>query len=110
MAETRPRHLRSLSAAGRAALKYKCQVAAQANFAGTQDVRVQVASSIDGANRGIIAVRVGKVLVYVEDRDALASCLEAWHRAAEFANEAFGPVLPPPAYRPRRSASDLRKR
>ena len=30
-----------------------------ANFAGTQDVRVQVASSIDGANRGVIAVRIG---------------------------------------------------
>ena len=47
---TQPRHLRSLSATGRAALKYKCQVAAQANFAGTRDVRVHAVNSIDGAN------------------------------------------------------------
>src|SRR4051794_27492203 len=101
MPASQPHHLRNLSAAGRAALKYKCQVAAQANFAGTQDVRVQVANSIDGANRGVIAVRIGKVLVYVEDRDALASCLDAWREAAESADTAFGPVLPPPAYGPR---------
>ena len=102
MSEASPRYLRSISATGRAALKYKCQVAAQANFSGTQDTRVQMADSIDGANRAVIAVRIGKVLVYVEDRDALESCVRAWREAAEVAAEAFGPVLPPPVYRPRR--------
>lgn len=103
MPEPKPRHLRSLSATGRAALKYKCQVAAQAVFAGTQDVRVQVATKLDGFNDSCIAVRVGKVLIYVEDRDALRSCVDAWKEAAAIAEQAFGPVLPPPAYRPRRS-------
>jgi hypothetical protein len=98
MSEASPRHLRALSAAGRAALRYKCQVASQANFAGTQDVRVQVARSIDGANRGVIAVRVGKVLIYVEDRDALLSCADAWQEALGYADQAFGPSLPPPRY------------
>lgn len=105
MPEPKARHLRSLSAAGRAALKYKCQVAAQAVLAGTQDTRVQVGTKLDGINGGCIAVRIGKVLIYIEDRDALKSASDAWTQAETLAEEAFGPVLPPPAYRPRRSSS-----
>jgi hypothetical protein len=44
-------------------------------------------------------VRVGKILIYVQDRDSLRSCVEAWEQALRCADEAFGPVLPPPAYR-----------
>jgi len=57
---------------------------------------------------GHLALRVGRVLVYLEDRDAL----RAWHAALEqaevLAQAAFGPELPPARYEPgpgRRSRS-----
>src|SRR4051794_27800087 len=94
------RRLRQVPRPVRDTLKYTCQVAAQANFAGTQDTRVQAATPLAGPGRGYIAVRIGKMLIYVEDRDALDSCVSAWQDAATYADQAFGPVLPPPAYQP----------
>lgn len=48
-------------------------------------------------------VRVGRLLVYVNDREALNSFIEAWGQAQDLADKAFGPVLPAPSYAPRSS-------
>ena len=56
-----------------------------------------------GPGDGQIAVRVGRLLVYVNDREALESFLDAWHRAEALADTAVGP-LDPSLYR-RRSRS-----
>src|SRR4051794_38466777 len=101
MTDRVPRRLKPVSRPAREALRYTCQVAAQANFAGTQDTRVQAATPLAEPGRGYIAVRIGKMLIYVEDRDALESCVSARQEASTYADQAFGPVLPPPVYQPR---------
>jgi hypothetical protein len=54
---------------------------------GTQDVRVQALTPLAGPGHGQIAVPVGRVLVYVNDREALNSFLDAWQQAAEMADK-----------------------
>lgn len=75
------------------------RVAAQAMVSGIQDIRVEAATPLAGPGHGQIAVRVGRLLVYVNDRDALGSFIDAWHRAEALADKAFGPKGPV-AYRP----------
>jgi hypothetical protein len=72
------------------------QVAAQAMVAGTQDIHVQVIAPLSGPVKGQIGVRVGRILIYVANREALASFVDAWGRAETLADKAFGPELPPP--------------
>ncbi len=96
-----PRRLTAVPGPGKRDDDYSCRVAAQAVMEGTQDVRVQALTPLAGPGHGQIAVRVGRVLVYVNDREALNSFLDAWREAAELADRAFGIVLPPPAYKPR---------
>ena len=58
----------------------RMQVATQAIFAGPQDHRVfAMTPEATGRGYGHIAVRVGRVLVYLEDRDAL----QAWTPATD---------------------------
>ena len=64
--------------------------------AGAQDIRVQVIVPLSGPGQGQIGVRVGRLLVYVANREALDSFLQAWGQAAALADEAFGPDLPLP--------------
>ncbi len=69
----------------------RMQIATQAIFTGPQDHRVSaVTAQASGHGYGHIAVRVGRILVYLEDRDAL----RAW-------TSAFGPDLPTIRYQPR---------
>jgi hypothetical protein len=77
------------------------RVAAQALVTGEQDIRVEAATPLVGPGHGQIAVRVGRLLVYVNDCAALDSFLDAWTRAEELADRAFGPVPGPQVYRPR---------
>ena len=79
------------------------EVAAQAIVTGPQDTTVQATQPLVGTSHGQIAVRVGRVLVYVVDREALESFASAWREAETLADQAFGPTLPPPTYRPRNS-------
>lgn len=79
------------------------EVAAQAIATGSQDSTVQATQPLLGTARGQIAVRVGRLLVYVTDREALESFVSAWNEAKSLADQAFGPRMPPPVYRPRRS-------
>ena len=56
-----------------------------------------------GRGYGYIAVRVGRVLVYLEDRDALQAWTTAIGKAADLADLAFGPDLPKSRYQARGS-------
>jgi len=64
--------------------------------AGTQDVFVQPIVPLSGPGKGQIGVRVGRLLIYVANREALASFLSAWTEAEALADKAFGPELPLP--------------
>jgi len=79
---------------------HRCRVAVQAVLEGMQEVRVQAATASAGPGHGQIAVRVGRLLMYINDRDALDSVLDAWQQVAELADKAFGVVLAAP-HRPR---------
>ncbi len=73
----------------------RMQVAIQAIFAGPQEHRVcAMTPEASGRGYGHIAVRVGRVLVYLEDRDALQAWTTAIDKAADLADAAFGPDLP----------------
>ncbi len=80
----------------------RMQVATQAIFAGPQEHRVcAMTPQATGRGYGHIAVRVGRVLVYLEDRDALQAWTTAIGKAADLAEAAFGPDLPAARYQPR---------
>ncbi len=80
----------------------RMQVATQAIFAGPQDHRVfAMTPEASGCGYGHIAVRVGRVLVYLEDRQALEAWTTAIGKAADLADAAFGPDLPESRYQPR---------
>ncbi|WP_404387410.1 hypothetical protein [Humibacillus xanthopallidus] len=79
------------------------EVAAQVIATGPQDSTVQATAPLVGTGQGQIAVRVGRVVVYVTDRDALQAFVSAWTEAQTLADQAFGPKMPPPVYRPRLS-------
>ncbi len=80
----------------------RMQVAIQAIFAGPQEHRVfAMTPEASGRGYGHIAVRVGRVLVYLEDRQALQAWTTAIGKAADLADSAFGPDLPASRYQPR---------
>jgi hypothetical protein len=89
---------------GRREDSYQCRVASQAVMEGTQDFTVQAVTPLAGPGHGQIAVRVGRLLIYVNNREALESILDAWQQAADLADKAFGVVLPPQVYKPRSRA------
>lgn len=82
--------------AGRSTYDYRFEVASQVIAAGTQDVFVQTIVPLSGPGKGQIGVRVGRVLIYVANKEALQSFLDAWKQAEAMADKAFGPDLPPP--------------
>lgn len=88
----------------RVAPEPRSTVASQAVMAGPQDLRVTVMTAeATGRGYGVISIRVGRVLIYLEDRAALDDWLAALHEAEAVSDAAFGPVLPPATYRPRGS-------
>lgn len=88
---------------GRATFDHRFEVSSQVLAAGTQDTVVRVLAPLSGPHKGQIGVRVGRMLVYVANREALASFVDAWDQAAGLADQAFGPEMPPPVYKPRTS-------
>lgn len=75
---------------------YRCQVAVQAKVQGFQELRVTAQGpQATGTGRGFISVRVGQVLLYLEDRDAMHSWVAAIQRAIELQDNAYGVELPP---------------
>jgi len=94
---TAPSRLRAVPRlVGRTGFDYRFDVASQVMAAGTQDVFVQPIVPLSGPGKGQIGVRVGRLLIYVANREALASFLSAWARAEALADKVFGPDLPPP--------------
>lgn len=94
---TSPSRLREVPRlAGRSTYEYRFEVASQVIAAGTQDVFVQAIAPLSGPGKGQIGVRVGRVLIYVANREALASFQHAWRQAEALADKAFGPDLPAP--------------
>ena len=81
---------------GKVSFDYRFDVAAQVMVARTQDVHVQVIVPTSGPGQGQIGIRVGRLLVYVSNREALGSFLQAWGQAGALTDEAFGPVMPLP--------------
>jgi hypothetical protein len=81
---------------GKTGFDYRFDVASQVMAAGAQDIHVQVIVPLSGPGQGQIGVRVGRLLVYVANREALGSFLDAWGKAAALAEKAFGPDLPMP--------------
>ena len=81
---------------GRTGFDYRFDVASQVIAAGTQDVFVQAIAPLSGPGQGQIGIRVGRILIYVANREALASFLDAWGQAEALADKAFGPKLPLP--------------
>jgi len=77
-------------------VEVRFDVASQVIAAGVQDVFVQPIVPLSGPGKGQIGVRVGRLLVYVADREALASFLDAWGQAGALADKAFGPEMPLP--------------
>ncbi len=69
-------------------------------FAGWVDHRTTgMTADVTGRGHGVISIRVGRVRVYLQDRPALDSWLDAFREAEDLADAVYGPVLPPPAYR-----------
>ena len=97
-ARTAPRHLNVVKGRSTRINDNQFRVAAQAIVEGMQDIRVEAATALAGPGHGQIAVRVGRLLVYLNDREALESFTDAWRRAEALADKAFGP-LDPPQYR-----------
>jgi hypothetical protein len=94
---TAPSRLRAVPRlAGRSTYEYRFDVASQVIAAGTQDVFVQPIVPLSGPGKGQIGVRVGRILIYVANREALASFVDAWRQAEALADNAFGPELPAP--------------
>ena len=81
---------------GKTGFDYRFDVASQVMAAGAQDIHVQVIVPLSGPGQGQVGVRVGRLLVYCANREALGSFLDAWSKAAGLADQAFGPDLPLP--------------
>jgi hypothetical protein len=80
------------------AVKYgTCHIVAQARLAGVQDVRVRAFNHIDGWTTPYISVRIGNILLNIEDRAALTALIEATQAAAAHSDLAFGPIRRPAA-------------
>lgn len=72
-----------------------CRLIAQAVMAGKQDYRVQAANAQHtGRGHGVLSIRVGRLLVYLEDRDALLAWQRVVERAVQVQDAAFGPEMP----------------
>jgi hypothetical protein len=80
----------------------RCQVAATACVKGFQALRVEARAPSRGVIvDGVVSIRLGNVLIYLEDRDAMDSLVLAVNRAVEIQDRAFGPDLPPKMFAPK---------
>ena len=60
-----------------------------------------MAADATGRGHGVISIRVGRTLLSPEHRQGLDVWLDAFREAENLADAVYGPVLSPPAYRPR---------
>lgn len=83
-------------------MQSKCGIVVQAVLAGPVETRVQAMTPVVGPGHGSISVRLGRVVVVLEDRPAYESLRRAWEQVEELVDQAL-PQLPRPAYKPRRN-------
>ncbi len=96
------RHLQPVDGSLRQVPEPRCSLAAQAVMAGPQEVRVTgMTPQASGRGYGHLCLRVGRILIYLEDRDSLRAWQEALRQANELADAAYGPELPPWRYQPK---------
>ena len=75
----------------------KCALAVQAILAGVQHVAVRCFSRVDGWDRPYLSIKIGQVLLNIEDRDALNSLSHAVRHAERLADQAFATARRPAA-------------
>jgi hypothetical protein len=83
---------------------HKCNIVVQAVLGGSVDYRVQAMTPLVGPGHGAVSLRLGRVVLVLEDRQAYEAVRRAWHEVEAVVDQAL-PELPPPAYRPRASRS-----
>jgi hypothetical protein len=67
-----------------------CRVVAQAILKGTQHMTVRYFGRVDGWTTPYITIKIGQILLNIEDRDALRSLGAAIRQAEQHADAAFG--------------------
>ena len=78
-----------------------CQIIAQAQLVGPQTVSVRVFGRNEGWDRPYISLRIGKLLINIEDAQALADLTYVVREANLAADRAFGPAQYTPRTGPR---------
>ncbi len=78
-----------------------CQIVAQAQIVGPQTVSVRVHGRDEGWDKPYISLRIGRLLINVEDAEALADLTYVVREANLHADRAFGPARYSPRSRPR---------
>jgi len=94
---TTARHLRPVQSA---AQRSKCEVVVQAVMAGPIEYRVQALTPLAGPGCGSISIRLGRVVIVLEDRQAYEAFERAWGQVQALVDKAL-PHLPPAPYKPR---------
>ncbi len=74
----------------------------QAVLGGSVDYRVQAMSPLVGPGHGAVSLRLGRVVLVLEDRQAYEAVRRAWQEVEAVVDQAL-PKLPAAAYRPRTS-------
>ncbi len=98
---TNRRHLHAVEGSLRQVPEPRCSLAVQAVMAGPQEVRVTgTTAQASGRGYGHLCLRVGRILIYLEDRDSLRAWQHALQQAENLADAALGPELPEWRYRP----------
>ena len=96
------RHLKAVpKTRGQRVLDYRCDLVTQAVLGGDVEFRVQVMSPVIGPGPGTVSIRLGRVVLVIEDREALQVLRTAVLQAVELADRAFGADMQAPAYKPR---------
>src|SRR4051794_21385862 len=94
MTAARPRHLRPVPLPRPKRLRGKCQIGAHVVLAGAQETRVEAAAALAGPNPGYVAIRIGNLAVWVQDRASLQSLMTACQQAADLAPQVFPVEMP----------------
>ena len=84
------RRLKAVPSRSDQVLAYRCDLITQAVLGGDIDFRVQAMSPVVGPGAGTISIRLGRVVLVIEDRDALEVLTTACRQAGELAERAFG--------------------
>jgi hypothetical protein len=67
----------------------QCRVGAHVVLEGSQETKVEAAAALAGPGRSFIAIKIGNVVIFVEDQAALDSAVNAWLRAEQLGEEVF---------------------